>query len=105
MVTFTRPLPAWRHWVNNRAATSRLPPEAIDDCSAQGPVDEACAYWAKRLNLEAPPWLLREHLKGYGAWDTADLCDHRANLERLLWTWACDCKENEDPNYLPYLMG
>jgi hypothetical protein len=61
------------------------------------------AYWVSRLNLEAPPWLLREHLRGYGAWDAAELCDHRANLQRLLWIWACDCKENQDPNFLPYL--
>ena len=31
-----RPLPAWRLWFNGRAATSRLPLEAIQDCSAQG---------------------------------------------------------------------
>jgi hypothetical protein len=105
MATIARPLPAWRYWFNGRSAISRLPQKAINDCSGQGSVDEAVAYWVQRLNLEAPPWLLREHLKGYGAWDSADLCNHKANLKRLLWTWACDCRENEDPNHLPYLMG
>jgi len=98
-----RPLPLWRYWFNHRAAISRLPGDCITDCSAQGSVDEAVAYWVARLNLEAPPWLLRDHLRGYGAWDAAQLCDHRANLQRLLWVWACDCKENQDPHYLPYL--
>ena len=96
-------LKPWRYWFNGRTAVSRLPEDCIADCSASGPVDEACAYWCKRLNLEAPPWLLREHLKGYGAWDRADLCDHQQNLKRLLWIWACDCHDNNDPNYLPYL--
>jgi len=40
-------------------------------------------------------------LRGYGAWDRAQLCDHKANLERLLWVWACNVQE--DPDYLPYL--
>ena len=100
-----RPLPAWRLWFNGRAATSCLPLEAIQDCSAQGSVDDACAYWVQRIQLEAPPWLLREHLRGFGAWDRAQLCDHRQNLQRLLWTWACDCRERQDPNFLPYLQG
>jgi hypothetical protein len=47
---------------------------------------------------------LREHLRGYGAWDRSELCDHTANLERLLWIWACDACEQEDPNYLPFLQ-
>lgn len=100
-----RPLPPWRLWFSGRAAISRLPEECIIDCSAQGRVDDAVSYWLERLQLDAPPWLLREHLKGYGAWSAAELCDHRANLERLLWVWACDCREYGDPDYLPYLQG
>ena len=96
-------LKPWRHWFNGRAAVSRLPQECIEDCSAPGPVDDACDYWCKRLNFEAPPWLLREHLKSYGPWNQADLCDHQQNLKRLLWIWACDCHDSNDPDYLPYL--
>lgn len=99
----TRPLPPWRLWFSGRSAISRLPEDCIADCSAQGAVDDAVTYWLDRLQLDAPPWLLRDHLKGYGAWDASDLCDHKANLGRLLWLWACDCKEMEDPDYLPYL--
>ena len=100
-----RPLPIWRHWFSGRAAISRIPQECIAACSAPGSVDDAVAYWVGRLNLEAPSWLLRQHLAGYGAWSAAELCDHRANLERLLWCWACDCREYDDPDYLPYLQG
>ena len=100
----TRPLPLWRLWFNDRAAISRLPEDCIADCSSPGQdATEACNYWIERLSLEAPPWLLREHLEEYGAWSKAELCDHQANLRRLLWTWACDCRENDDPNYLPFL--
>lgn len=98
-----RPRRLWSLWFSGRSAVSRLPQEAIDDCSAQGAVDEAVAYWVDRLQLEAPPWLLREHLRGYGAWDAAELCDHRANLQRLLWLWACDCRESGDPDHLVWL--
>lgn len=98
-----RPLPPWRLWFSGRAAITRLPVDCILYCSASGPVDDAVEHWLDRLQLDAPPWLLRDHLKGYGAWDASDLCDHKANLGRLLWLWACDCKEMEDPDYLPYL--
>jgi hypothetical protein len=98
-----RPLPNWRHWFSGRSAISRLPQECIDDCSSSGRVDEAVKYWVNRLNFDAPSWLLREHLKQYGAWDKSELCNHQDNLERLIWVWSSDCKENADPNYLVYL--
>ena len=93
----------WRHWFSGRAAVSRLPQDCIADCSASGPVDDACDYWCERLHFEAPPWLLREYLKGFGIWSQADLCDHQQNLRRLLWIWSGDCQVNNDPNYLPFL--
>jgi hypothetical protein len=36
---------------------------------------------------------LREHLKGYGAWDSEELKDDSANLQRLLWLGAGDIQE------------
>lgn len=57
----------WGKWFQGRAAICPLPEAAVLDCSAQGPVDDAVAYWVDRLQLEAPAWLLREHLRGYGA--------------------------------------
>lgn len=95
------PRPPWADWFDGRQAIQELPEQCARHCSAQGPVDDAVAYWRPKLQLEAPPWLLREYLRGYGAWDRAQLCDHKANLERLLWVWACNVQE--DPDYLPYL--
>jgi len=93
----------WRFWFSGRSAISRLPAECIEDCSASGSVDDAVDYWVDRLNFEAPAWLLRDHLRRYGAWDSAELCDHKANLRRLLWLWACDCSEEEDSDHCLFL--
>ena len=102
-ISMDSPLRSWRHWFQGRAAISNLPQSAVMDCSAQGSVDEACDYWVNRLNLDAPPWLLREHLAQYGCWDKAELCNHQDNLRRLIWIWASDCRENDDIFFLPYL--
>ena len=32
----------------------------------------------------------------YGAWSEAELADHGANLERLVWVVACDIDESDD---------
>ena len=39
------------------------------------------------------PEVLRQELKEYGAWDAADLEDHTANLQRILWIAAGDIIE------------
>lgn len=82
-------------WFQGQWALQELPPEAIADCSARGAVDDAVAFWVNRLGFEGPSWLIRRHLKGYGAWSPAELCDHQANLRRLLWIWACNCREGQ----------
>ena len=38
--------------------------------------------------------LLRDELREYGAWDTAELADHDANLSRILWLACGDIVEN-----------
>lgn len=94
--------PVWAGWFDGRTAIRDLPADCINECSSQGDVSEAVAFWVKSLRLEAPPWLLREFLRGTGAYESQQLCDHQANLRRLLWIWACDCKEN-GPDYPLYL--
>jgi hypothetical protein len=42
------------------------------------------------------PDTLREELREYGAWDSAELADHDANLMRLVWIAACDVAEDPD---------
>lgn len=84
-------------WFTDRFANKLPPLEAILDCSAPGqPADEPVAYWIKRLQFDGPAWLIRQHLRGYGAWNTAELCNHQQNLERLFWCWCCDLREEHD---------
>lgn len=81
---------AWFHgaWIQQE-----LPLECVADGSAPGRVDEAVACWVDRLQFDGPAWLIRRHLRGYGAWSRAELCDHQANLQRLLWIWAGHCRD------------
>jgi hypothetical protein len=105
MVTFNKGRqPYFAEWFNGRDCIKSLPADCIKDCSATGDVSQAVDYWVIKLNLEAPSWLLREHLSGYGAWDRPELCDHGMNLRRLLFVWACDCREMADNDFRPYLM-
>lgn len=49
---------------------------------------------AIRKQLDAiDPVLLAAELREYGAWDTRDLADHEANLQRILWIAAGDINE------------
>ena len=82
-------------WFHGPHSQCELPPGCITACSASGPVDDAVDFWLDRLNFDGPAWLIRQHLKGYGAWSPADLCDHQANRRRLLWLWACSSHEGE----------
>lgn len=95
----------WSHWFDGRCSIAELPSGCIEDCSGSGSADDAVEYWVDQLKFEAPPWLLREHLSGYGAWDSAELCDHQANLRRLLWLWACECSESPDSYDSIYLAS
>lgn len=70
-----------------------LPGACIDDCSGSGDVSEAVAFWVRRLGFDAPEAGTREYLKGFGAWDDDQLGDHATNVERLLWSIACDLHE------------
>ncbi|QPN63684.1 hypothetical protein [Synechococcus sp. CBW1004] len=82
-------------WFHGSFSHGLLPADCVADCSASGPVDDAVEYWVRRLDFDGPPWMIRHHLRGYGAWSTADLCDHQANRRRLLWIWACNCCEGD----------
>jgi len=92
-------------WFEDRQMVQDLPQECIDDMKGPGAKDDAVAYWVEELDFDGPAWLIREHLKGYGAWDKAQLCNHQDNLQRLLWIHASDLAENPGddlPLYLAY---
>ena len=82
-------------WFKGTWAQCELPPACIRDCSSSGAVDDAVEFWVRRLDFDGPPWLMRRHLRGYGAWTAADLCDHQANRRRLLWIWACNYRDGD----------
>ena len=84
----------WEDWFDGRRSIQYLPAECIAECSApEADASKAVDYWVKKLSFEAPPWLVREYLRGSGAYEPSQLADHQANLRRLLWDWACDCRE------------
>lgn len=88
----------WLNWFNlshcgGRESCRQLPAECIADCSGSGRADDAVASWVDRLQFDGPPWLFRQHLREFGAWESADLADHNANRARVLWIWANDCRE------------
>lgn len=88
-------------WFDGRDSLRQLPLECIADCSAQGSVDDAVAFWLERLNFDGPAWLFREYLQKFGCWDASQLCDHQENRARVLWIWACNCAE--EPGEYDYL--
>ena len=80
-------------WFESRNSLRQLPLECICDCSGAGDRDDDVGRWVDRLNFDGPAWLFREYLRGFGACDSADLCDHEENKKRVLWIWACNCRE------------
>jgi hypothetical protein len=81
-----------------------LPDEAVADCSHQGQCDEDVAYWAGtnakgNLHIERPasitPKVLAAELREYGAWDTEELADDAANWRRIIWSAACNIRDEE----------
>jgi len=88
-------------WFHDRNSCRQLPLECVADCSGAGDRDEDVGAWVDRLDFDGPSWLFREYLRGFGAWDARDLCDHDENRKRVLWIWACNCAENPgDYDYL-----
>jgi hypothetical protein len=88
-------------WFHGRDSLRQLPLECIGDCSGSGDRDADVSAWVDRLSFDGPAWMFREYLRQFGAWDSAELCDHNANRKRVLWTWACACAES--PGTYDYL--
>ena len=68
----------------------KLPVSVAQNCTHPGPCDADIAearklsYVKKQLAKLDPEKLVKE-LRDYGAWDTDELKDHNANLDRILW--------------------
>ena len=77
----------------------QLTEEQARSASHQGQCDEDVAALARVPEVAAQlaafdPEHLRAELRGYGAWDDAELADHEQNLQRILWLAAGDIVEN-----------
>lgn len=64
-----------------------------------GDCDQDIGALAHNANIAAQlaaldPAIVAAELKEYGAWDTAELSDHEANLRRLLWIACGDIMED-----------
>lgn len=73
-----------------------IPLEAARDCSAQGPVDDAVAYWAPKIDLSN--YSREEKIRGLvetGGWTREELekLDDSELDEKILWITSCDLKE------------
>ena len=97
-----------------------IPVAVALDCSQGGKdatddVDYALRYTPAGDAVDAlDPDLIREELRGYGAWDDEELADDEANRARLLWIAACDVREElfatlsdmgADRDDISYLFG
>jgi hypothetical protein len=73
-----------------------IPGDAVEACSQPGRVDDAVAYWVKRIAWpKGCEDAIRRHLKDYGAWTAEQLADDAENRERLLFVAAGEIKESE----------
>lgn len=78
-------------------------PDEVSACSHSGDCLEgvrAVVRDAQGLS-DIPQDLIREALKPYGAWDEYDMEDEDANLERLVWVAACDCRDSGELEWMP----
>jgi hypothetical protein len=74
------------------ALARRIPKDAVLECSAPGPCDDAVDYWIGYLGFEAPEAPTRAYLKTFGAWDDDELSDHAVNTQRLFWSICHDIR-------------
>lgn len=72
-----------------------LPQSLIDSVPLSGPADSSIEEILQFYNIECDSEELKKFLKNYGAWDSEDLKDHDANIMRLVWLSALDCKEQK----------
>ena len=77
-----------------------LPIEVVLSCSQPGKdasedVKAALRRYPSLLAdiRDLDPFLVREELSEYGAWDEEELADDEENAERLVWLAACELKD------------
>lgn len=69
-------------------------------CSHQGECDVDVQGLSEKPKIarqlaKIEPAKLRLELRELGCWDSAELADHKQNLQRVLWIAACDIAEGK----------
>lgn len=86
-------------WISSSGRIElRIPMEQARSCSHAGACDNDIAALRKNPAIKRQldtisPDTLKAELKEYGAWNAAELADHEANLDRILWIACCDLAE------------
>lgn len=83
----------------------KLPLDGAEGCHHPGPCDddvrELSRVPAVAQQLAAlDPGVVRDELREYGAWDTAELANHEQNLQRLLWLACGDIADEDAPDFV-----
>lgn len=73
----------------------KLPKMCVVECSAQGSVDDACEFWARKLKLKISAKKIIDELAEYGAWTREELqAMTKAELDqKLIWIGAGNIAE------------
>ena len=90
-------------WFDGRDLIKSPPLQAVIDCSRPGQdADAPVTFWVQKLNFDGPAWFIREHLHGFGCWNSSQLCDHDENRRRLFWSLCCDIAEELKYDFSEY---
>lgn len=94
-------------WFNELGEMTReLPTDCIQECAAQGRVDDAVAYWVEKLNFEEdfPVEKARTYLAEFGAWEREELARMSTNelAQKVLWILCGNAKDGE--TYLSIML-
>ena len=78
-----------------------IPQEVVDAVPHRGAADDAIsanidnAEVSSELNRVGPE-LIRDELRGYGAWGDEELTDEQENRKRLLWVAVLGIREEQE---------
>lgn len=73
------------------------------DCGTPGQsANDAVAYVLETHKVTGDVANCAAYLRGYGAWDDAELADHDTNLSRLVWLAGCMLREEGMAHFATY---
>ena len=78
---------------------TKIPKMWRDSIPSSGSADDAVEYIRTLYNVEVNGIELIKYLKSTGGWNSDELLDHDANIDRLIWLSTLDCKENKSNHW------